>query len=88
MNTKRTRIVIPEHIVAEIDTLVGKRRRSAFITEIAERELKRRRQMQALEAAAGSWKDKDHPELKQGAAKWIAKLRRQDERRFQKIARR
>jgi len=60
----------------------------AFITEIAERELKRRRQMQALEAAAGSWKDKDHPELKQGAAKWIAKLRRQDERRFQKITRR
>ena len=88
MNAKRTHVVIPEHIVAEIDTLVGKRRRSAFITEIAERELKRRRQMQALEAAAGSWKDKDHPELKQGAAKWIAKLRRQDERRFQKITRR
>jgi hypothetical protein len=25
--------------------------------------------MKALEVAAGSWKDKDHPELKHGASK-------------------
>jgi hypothetical protein len=48
-------------------------------------QLMRLRQLKALEAAAGSWKDKDHPELKQGAAKWIDKLRRQDEKRFQKV---
>ena len=30
-------------------------------------------QMKALEAVAGAWKDKDHPELKQGAAKWVRK---------------
>jgi len=49
--------------------------------------LMRLRQLKALEAASGSWKDKDHPELKQGAAKWVNKLRRQDEKRFQKITR-
>ena len=27
------------------------------------------RQIKALKSAAGSWKDKDHPELEQGAAK-------------------
>jgi len=46
----------------------------------------RLRQIKALEAAAGSWKDVDHPELKGGAAKWVEKLRRQDEQRFQKVA--
>jgi len=30
-----------------------------------------------------SWKDKDHPELKQGAAKWVRKIRQETERRFQ-----
>jgi Arc/MetJ-type ribon-helix-helix transcriptional regulator len=85
MNAKRTHIVIPQQLVAEIDTLVGKRRRSTFLTQAAEKELMRLRQLKALEAAAGSWKDKDHPELKQGAAKWVDKLRRQDEKRFQKV---
>ena len=45
----------------------------------------RLRQLDAVEAAAGSWKDKDHPELKRGAAKWVDKLRLQDETRFRKV---
>ncbi len=85
MNTKRTHIVIPEDLVAQIDTIVGKRGRSSFRTQAAEKELMRLRQLKAIEAAAGSWKDKDHPELKRGAAKWVDKLRRQDEKRFQKV---
>lgn len=70
----------------EIDTLVGKRGRSAFLTEAAEKELMRLRQIKALEGAAGAWKDKDHPELRQGAAKWVKKLRSEYDRRFEKIA--
>jgi hypothetical protein len=45
----------------------------------------RYRQLKAIEAATGAWKDKDHPELKQGSARHIAKLRRQDEKRLQKL---
>ena len=45
----------------------------------------RYRQLAAIDTAAGAWKDKDHPELKQGAAKYISKLRWQDEKRFQKV---
>jgi len=85
MNTKRTHIVIPEDLGREIDTLVGKRSRSSFFAEAARKELKRRRMIIALERAAGSWKGKDHPELRKGAAQWVAKLRREDERRFQKV---
>ena len=85
MNTKRTHIVIPEQLVARIDTIVGKRGRSKFLTQAAEKELMRLGQLKAIEAAAGSWKDKDHPELKHGAARWVDKLRRQDEKRFQEV---
>jgi Arc/MetJ-type ribon-helix-helix transcriptional regulator len=84
MNVKRTHIVIPQPLVAEIDTLVGKRGRSAFLTQAAEKELMRLRQIKALESAAGSWKDKDHPELKQGAAKWVNKLRKEYDQRLEK----
>lgn len=85
MNTKRTHIVIPEELATRIDILVGKRGRSKFLTQAAEKELMRVRQLKAIEAAAGCWKDKDHPELKHGAAKWVDNLRRQDEKRFQKV---
>jgi hypothetical protein len=43
------------------------------------------RQIKALEAATGAWKDKDHPELKQGAAKWVKRLRREYDRRAEKL---
>jgi hypothetical protein len=85
MNTKRTHIVISEQLAAQIDILVGRRGRSKFLAQAAEKELMRLGQLKAMEAAAGSWKDKDHPELKRGAAKWVDKLRRQDETRFQKV---
>jgi hypothetical protein len=85
MNTKRTHVVLSEQLVKDIDTLVGGRQRSSFITQAAERELMRLRQIAALKAAAGAWKDKDHPELKQGSAKWVQKLRQENERRFKKV---
>jgi metal-responsive CopG/Arc/MetJ family transcriptional regulator len=85
MNAKRTHVVLSGQLVRDIDTIVGKRRRSSFLTQAAEHELMRLRQIQALETAAGSWKDKDHPELKQGAAKWVTKLRRDYDRRVKNV---
>jgi metal-responsive CopG/Arc/MetJ family transcriptional regulator len=82
---KRAHVVIPEHVVKEIDALVGSRQRSTFLTQAAEEKLMRHRQLKAIRAAAGAWKDEDHPELKHGAAKYIAKMRLQDEKRFRKI---
>ena len=85
MNAKRTHVVLSDELVKDIDALVGARQRSSFISQAAEKELMRLRQIKALEAAVGAWKDKDHPELRQGAAKWVAKLRREDEKRFQEV---
>ena len=81
---RRTHVVLADELVKEIDTLVGRRQRSGFITQAARKELMRLRQIEALNAAVGAWKDKDHPELKQGSAKWVRKLRKENERRLKR----
>jgi hypothetical protein len=81
MNARRTHIVISESLVSEIDRLVGKRGRSEFLAQAAEKELRRLRQIRALEKAAGAWKDKDHPELKAGTTRWVKGLRKASDRR-------
>jgi len=85
MSSKRMHVILSEQLVRDIDSLVGSRQRSSFLTQAAERELMRLRQLKALKAVAGSWKDKDHPELKDGAFKWVNTLRSQDEQRFKKV---
>ena len=85
MNAKRTHVVLSEQLVKDIDTVVGTRQRSSFITQAAERELMRLRQIAALKGAAGAWKDKDHPELKQGSAEWVRRLRKENEQRVRKV---
>jgi metal-responsive CopG/Arc/MetJ family transcriptional regulator len=83
MSIRRTHVVLSEQLVKDIDAIVGSRQRSSFLTEAAEKELMRRRQMEALKGAVGAWKDADHPELAQGADKYIQKLRLEGERRIQ-----
>jgi metal-responsive CopG/Arc/MetJ family transcriptional regulator len=85
MLTKRAHVILPVDLVAEIDKLVGKRGRSAFLAEVAREEIQRRRQRSALKKAAGAWKDEDHPELKHGAATWVRRMRAESESRFQRI---
>jgi len=80
-------VILPVEVVADIDRLVGKRGRSAFITEVARNEILRRKQRNALRKAAGTWKDKDHPELKQGSAAWVSRMRTESEERFRQIQR-
>ncbi len=82
MPNKRTHIMIPEDLAAEIDAVVGKRGRSQFLAEAASKELKRLRLLRGVERASGAWQDQDHPELKHGAARWIEKLRQTEEQRL------
>jgi hypothetical protein len=38
--------------------------------------VRRKKLLQFLEGDSPGWKDADHPELKDGAATWVRKLRR------------
>jgi hypothetical protein len=82
----RTHVIIEEDIVKEIDRLVGKKKRSSFISEATKKELKKLKQLSVIKKLRGVWKDEDHPELagKDGTYKWLRKLRSEDEKILRK----
>jgi len=84
---KRAHILLPQEIVVEIDAMVGPRKRSAFLVETARAEIRRRKLLQFLECGEPAWKDSDHPELKQGSAAWVRRLRQEGQTRFAEIER-
>ena len=79
----KSHLTIPQDVLEQIDGLVGKRKRSKFITEATKKELKRLKLQGALERAAGIWKDEDYPELKEkGTYQWVRDLREEEEKRW------
>lgn len=80
MDNRRTHIVVPAKLLQAIDGFVGKRGRSAFFADLAEREIRRLKIKKFLQQHPGPWwNPKEHPELKNGAAAWVRKMRREDE---------
>ena len=90
MGSLRTHVVLPEKLVAEIDALVGQRGRSAFLAEVAEREVKRRRLIEFLSSKEPVWDPADHPEIDAagGAAAWVRKMRHEAEKASRRRRRR
>ncbi len=82
----RAHVLIEENLVKEIDRLVGKKKRSNFISEAAKKELKRLKQFSLIKKLKGTWKDIDHPELsgKRGTGRWVRRLREEDEKSLRK----
>lgn len=80
--TVRTHVVLPAELVRQIDELVGKRKRSAFIEDAVGERMKRERLRKALKATAGALKGKLPPEWEKpgGAAEWVHRSRQQDRR--------
>lgn len=81
----RTHVQLPASMIAEIDELVGPRKRSHFLTQAANDALRRFRLIQTLEDSAGAWKDGDHPELQAGPEEYVRKLRGENEKRFKEL---
>lgn len=84
-STKRAHVVLPEDLVREIDKIAGSRGRSAFLADLAKREIKRQQLLQIFQREEPIWKDEDHLELKGGASAWVRKTRAESEARFQRI---
>ncbi len=88
MKTKRAHVLLPQDLVREIDAIVGPRGRSAFLVETAREAVRRRKLLRFLESDEPVWKEADHPELEQGSAAWVRKLRQENEHRIPKKSRR
>lgn len=82
----RTHVIIPEELVSSIDNLVGSRNRSKFLTEAANKEVKRLKLIKAFKEVVGSLKDVDIPgwETSESAARWVHDLRHMGTAEFAK----
>ena len=76
----RTHVLLPEDLVREIDALVGPRGRSAFLVETARDAVRRKELLDFLSSDHPAWKASNHPELAEGAASWVRRLRAESER--------
>ena len=85
MPRHRTLVQFPPDLVAEIDKIVGARGRSAFLIDLAKREIKRQRLLKVFENREPIWKDTDHPEMGGDSDNWIRQMRAESEARFQNL---
>src|SRR2546422_2799886 len=74
----RTHIVLPDDLVAGVDELVGKRKRSEFIADAARQKLRQEQQLKAIREGAGAIDLSQHPEwaTREKAVEWVRALRR------------
>jgi hypothetical protein len=61
--SRRTNLVLPEALVAEVDRIAGPRRRSHYVAEAVEARLRRDRLRAVVKRTAGAWKAEDYPEF-------------------------
>ncbi len=85
MGTYRAHIAFPSELVAEIDQVVGRRKRSAFLVALAEKELKQIRLCAFMEEMKTNpiITDEQYPEFANGAGDWVRKIRAESEHRLQ-----
>lgn len=82
---QRKHIVISNDLVNKFHAVVGPQGLSSFVSSIMERELKRLQLLKVLSNPEPIWKIEDHPELKNGSAAWIRKMRREGLKRTKRI---
>ena len=74
MRKPRTLVPIPRHLGIAIDKVAGQKQRVAFIINLVERK-SGATNSEVFREAEGTWKDEDHPQLAEGADKWVREMR-------------
>jgi hypothetical protein len=74
----------PADLIAEIDKLVEHGKRTAFLVELAKREIKRKRLLEILDRTEPIWKSEDHPDI-DDAGDWVRRMRAESEARLRRI---
>jgi hypothetical protein len=82
----RTHVILPDKLIAEIDSLVGKRKRSRFVEEAIREKLKRKSLLKALTETAGVLPAGEYPqwETTEKTAAWVRESRQRDSGRLEK----
>jgi hypothetical protein len=80
MKSKRAHILLPQDLIKEIDSIVGPRRRSAFLVETARDAVRRTKLLRFLENDVPPGRDTGEPS--DSAARWVRQLRRESDKRL------
>ncbi len=73
--TRQANFLLPDDVIEELKASVPRRQQSKVVAEALRKELKRLKLAKALQTSFGAWKEKDHPELKQGVEPYVRGLR-------------
>ena len=78
-------IPIPESLAAELDQAAERehKQRNDYAVDVLSQHLRRRRQLIALDLSSGCWDPANHPELADGAAAYVEKIRSEVDQRFE-----
>ena len=88
MASQAVEVILPTHLLQEIDSLVGQENRSNFLAESAQQALQQQRLHAFFLSKGPVWKDEDHPDLAaMGTEAWVRALRDEAEDRFQELHR-
>ncbi len=84
MARHRIFVPFPPDIIAAVDEIVSHGKRTAFLVDLAKREIKRQRLLKILQHPKPIWKPEEHPEI-DDAGNWLRQMRAESEARFQRI---
>ena len=78
-------IKIPQDLARELDLLAQAEhtRRTPYVVNLLWRDVRRNKQREALKLSSGSWNPEHHPELAQGGAALVEKIRSETDERFE-----
>jgi hypothetical protein len=74
--TKQANFLLPEELLKELKNTVSKRQQSKVVSEALRKELKRLKLAKSLQSSFGAWKEKDHPELREGVSTYVKTIRK------------
>jgi hypothetical protein len=82
-------IHIPDDLAQELDLLAQAERkpRAPYVIELLWRDVRRTKQLHALKLSASAWKAEDHPELAEGGAAYVDRIRSEPDERFDDMMR-
>jgi Arc/MetJ family transcription regulator len=60
--SRRTNLLLPEELVAEVDRIAGPRGRSRYVSDAVQAQLRRDRLREVVEQTAGSLAPEDYPQ--------------------------
>ncbi|MCP4425601.1 MAG: hypothetical protein GY803_13990 [Chloroflexi bacterium] len=75
--TRKITVTLPVPLLERLNSITPSRQRSSFIAKAIQEQIALLEQMQAIDEAAGAWRDEDYPELSDDNAidAWLQELR-------------